>query len=156
MDEEDVLTVPGRYDQIRTITQFVTSAAEAAGLDEDTVFHFELCCDEASTNIIEHAYGAEALGNITVFYKSSSRAFSVTLIDHGRPFNPKDVPAPASFSLSNETKEPALSEFLDNLQIGGLGIHFMRSLMDEVHYSFGGDAGNRLTLVKYIPRGSEQ
>lgn len=155
MDDENVLTVPGRYDQIRTITRFVTAAAETAGLDEDAVFHLELCCDEASTNIIEHAYGAEELGSITVCCKSSAGAFSVTLLDHGRSFNPKNVPAPASFNLNAET-EPALSEFLDNLQIGGLGIHFMRELMDEVHYSFGGEAGNKLTLVKYIPGGSAQ
>ncbi len=60
------------------------------------------------------------------------------------------------FNDEDNSPEPALSEFLDNLKVGGLGIHFMRKLMDEVHYSFDGEQGNRLTLVKYIPGGGSQ
>lgn len=156
MDEDNVLTVPGRYDQIRTITKFLTAGGEEAGLGEDAIFHLELCSDEASTNIIEHAYGAEDLGNITVRYQTTTSAFIVTFLDHGRPFNPKNVPEPASFNNENDSAVPALGNFLDNLKVGGLGIHFMRKLMDEVHYSFDGEVGNKLTLVKYLPGESEQ
>jgi serine/threonine-protein kinase RsbW len=156
MDEEQVLTVPGRYDQIRAITEFVKAGGKAAGLDEDAVFHLELCCDEASTNIIEHAYGAENVGAITVHCEATPTAFTVTFLDHGSPFDPNDVPEPATFDDEDNSPEPALSEFLDNLKVGGLGIHFMRKLMDEVHYSFDGEQGNRLTLVKYIFGGGGQ
>ena len=156
MGKDNVLTVPGRYDQIRTITKFVSAGGAAAGLEEDAVFLLELCCDEASTNIIEHAYGAENVGAITVRYEATTTAFTVTFLDHGRPFDPNDVPGPAMFNDEDNSPEPALSEFLDNLKVGGLGIHFMRKLMDEVHYSFDGEQGNRLTLVKYIPGGGSQ
>jgi serine/threonine-protein kinase RsbW len=156
MEEENALTVPGRYDQIRTIIDFVLAGAQAAGLDEHARFHLELCCDEASTNIIEHAYGGEDQGTITVQYETSTQAFSVTFLDHGRPFSPQDVPQPGPFSDEDNTTTPALSEFLDSLKIGGLGIHFMRKLMDDVQYSFNNEDGNRLTLVKYIDDGSVQ
>ena len=156
MDEEQVLTVPGRYDQIRSIVEFVKTGGRAAGLDEDAVFHLELCCDEASTNIIEHAYGAEDVGTITVQYKTTSSAFTVTFLDHGRRFDPKVVSEPASLHNEHDEPEPALNGFLDNLKVGGLGIHFMRKLMDEVHYSFDKEKGNQLTLVKYCPAGGEQ
>lgn len=156
MDEEQVLTVPGRNDQIRTITEFVKTGGRAAGLGEDAVFHLELCCDEASTNIIEHAYGAEDVGTITVHYKTTTSAFTVTFLDHGRPFDPKVVTEPASLNNKHDEPEPALNGFLDNLKVGGLGIHFMRKLMDEVHYSFDEEKGNLLTLVKYCPDRGEQ
>ena len=149
MDEESVLTVPGRYDQIGTITKFVTAGGKAAGLDDDAIFHLELCCDEASTNIIEHAYGAEDVGTITVHFQVTADAFSVTFLDQGRPFSPQDVPEPAILNHDNDTPGPALNDFLDSLKVGGLGIHFMRRLMDEVRYSFDREGGNRLTLVKY-------
>jgi serine/threonine-protein kinase RsbW len=154
MSEEIVLTVPGRYDQIRKITTFVKAGGESAGLDEDALFHLELCCDEASTNIIEHAYGGEDLGPLTVQYQIIDDAFIVVLSDHGRPFNPKNVPEPAL--LVDDEASPSLSAYLDSLQVGGLGIYFMRKLMDEVHYSFDNETGNRLTLVKYLPRRGEQ
>ena len=71
MGNEGNLTVPGRYDEIKRICEFVAAGATKAGFDEDTVFHMELCCDEASTNIIEHAYGREDAGNIEISYHIS-------------------------------------------------------------------------------------
>ncbi|MEJ2752387.1 MAG: ATP-binding protein, partial [Chloroflexota bacterium] len=96
------------------------------------------------------------LGTITVQYETTTEAFSVTFLDHGRPFSPEDVPEPGPFSDVDNKTPPALSEFLDSLKIGGLGIHLMRKLMDDVQYSFSIEDGNRLTLVKYIDEGSEQ
>ena len=156
MGEENVLIVPGRYDQIRTITKFVTAGGKAAGLDEDAVFHIELCCDEASTNIIEHAYGAEDVGTITVHFQVTEDTFSVTFLDHGRPFSPEDVSKPVSYNNDDDSTGSGLGEFLDKMKVGGLGIHFMRKLMDEVHYNFDPERGNDLTLVKNLPEGDGQ
>jgi anti-sigma regulatory factor (Ser/Thr protein kinase) len=155
MGEENVLIVPGRFDQIRTITKFVTAGGAAAGLDEKTLFHLELCCDEASTNIIEHAYGAEDLGTITVHYQATSEAFKVTFQDYGHPFSPDDVADPVPYYAADNLSDPDLGDFLDKMKVGGLGIHFMRKLMDEVHYNFDPEQGNELTLVLYMPERGE-
>lgn len=156
MGEENVLIVPGRYDQIRTITKFITAGGESAGLDEGAVFHLELCCDEASTNIIEHAYGAEDVGTITVHFQITDNAFCVTFLDHGRPFSPDDVSQPASYKHDDDSSGSDLGEFIDKMKVGGLGIHFMRKLMDEVRYNFDPERGNELTLVKNLPEGDGQ
>jgi len=150
MDKEQILTVPGRYDQIQVICKFVSAGALEAGLNKDDVFHVELCCDEATTNIIEHAYGAEDLGPITVTYEISEEAFTVTLQDDGRPFVPDDVPEPKLPKIGSTSQGEALDDILNSLQIGGLGIHFMRQLMDEVYFSFNGARGNTLVLVKNL------
>lgn len=144
------LTVPGRYGEIQTICAFVADAARTAGLAAKDVFHLELCCDEASTNIIEHAYGAEGVGDITASYEISKGKFKVTLRDNGRPFDPAQVPQPPSLQQKDPAENPVLSNFLDHLQVGGLGIYFMRELMDEVQYSFDARQGNKLVLVKNI------
>ena len=153
MGKGQTLTVPGRYDQIQVICKFVSAGARDAGLVADVVFHLELCCDEASTNIIEHAYGAEDVGQITVTYEISGQEFRVTLRDNGRPFDPNTVPEPKLPREYSEPNDVALGDIMDSLQVGGLGIHFMRKLMDEVHYSFNGKHGNTLVLVKRIDQG---
>jgi serine/threonine-protein kinase RsbW len=152
MGKKQVLTVAGRYDKVKKICEFVAEGARQAGLNEDAVFHVELCCDEASTNIIEHAYGAENVGQITISYQASEERFIITLHDNGRTFNPEEVPPPPPLPDSIDgLAPPEPSElFFDNLQIGGLGVHFIRSLMDEVHFDFSKQHGNTLTMVKYI------
>lgn len=150
MGKGHTLTVPGRYDQIQVICEFVSAGARDAGLDADAVFHLELCCDEAATNIIEHAYGAEDLGQITTTYEFTAQEFRLTLRDDGRPFDPDTVPEPKLPHEQSDSDDAALGDIMNSLKVGGLGIHFMRKLMDEVHYSFNGEHGNVLVLVKKI------
>lgn len=132
---ETTLLVPGRFDRLEAITGFVARAARLAGLDESAVYHCELAADEACTNIIMHAYGGEDLGDIRLTCKSEPGALTVILEDHGRPFDPRTIMA------------PDLSGPLEELAEGGLGVHLMRQLMDEVLFEPGEDR-NRLTLVK--------
>lgn len=134
------LTFPGRYDQIREACEFVVSGAEEAGFDPDEIFRIQLACDEACTNIIEHAYGAEDAGQIQISWQFKQGAFTIELRDNGRPFRPETVPYPSM---------PDSADNVDELKVGGLGLHFMRSLMDEVEFSFDKD-GNRLVMVKYL------
>jgi serine/threonine-protein kinase RsbW len=142
--DDNKLTIPGRYEEIQTACQFLAQGAAAAGLDEQAVFHIELCCDEACTNIIEHAYEGENAGDITVSYHVAGQDFVVTIRDHGRSFNPETVPPPQSVSSDNP------QDAVKNLQVGGLGIHFMRQLMDEIQFTFDKKKGNKLTMIKKL------
>ncbi len=151
MGKVNAITVPGRYDQVRKIVAFVANGAENAGLDEDAIFHVELCCDEACTNIIEHAYGGEDIGQITVSYEMQPQAFQITIQDNGRSFDPSLVPPPP-LSPPPDTN-PNIEDLPDELKIGGLGIHFMRKLMDEVHFNFNTGGKNTLIMVKKLPAG---
>lgn len=156
MGNGQTLTVPGRYDQIKVICKFVSAGAREAGLNADEIFHLELCCDEASTNIIEHAYGAENVGQITATYKVTGQEFRITLRDDGRPFDPDTIPEPKLPSENVGSDDVALGDIMNSLQVGGLGMHFIRKLMDEVHYSFNGKHGNTLVMVKKIDQGSAE
>jgi serine/threonine-protein kinase RsbW len=135
-------SVPGRYDQVAVVCQFVVAGAEESGFGIDEIFQIELACDEACTNIIEHAYGGEEKGDIQVTWAYSEGSFTITIVDEGRPFDPGEVPEP---------RVPTNPDDINNLQIGGLGIHFMRKLMDEVHFQTDDIRGNRLVMVKYLP-----
>ncbi len=149
MPKEKVLTVPGRYKEIKRICEFVAAGAAEAGFDEDTIFHLELCCDEASTNIIEHAYGREGAGSIVIRYGVSSDAFTIELRDNGQAFDPTEV-APPVDSYHHASDE----ELARQLRVGGLGLHFIRNLMDEVTFTSDASRGNRLVMVKKLPKES--
>ncbi len=136
MNTEQKLTFPGRFDSLAAISEFVARAAEAASLDERAVYAVQLAVDEACSNIIEHAYGGEGRGDIEITYRINSDGLTVILRDYGRPFNPNSVPPPNLHSSLEERNER------------GLGLYFMRELMDEVHFEFTPDSGNVLTMVK--------
>ena len=132
---------PGRYDRVAELCGLVAAEAEKAGFDDDDIFRIELACDEACTNIIQHAYGAENKGEIRVELVQSDKAFIIILRDKGRVFDPDEAPTPNIPSNPNN---------LDELQIGGLGMHFMRSIMDEISFSIDGSGHNKLVMVKYL------
>jgi len=44
--------------------------------------------------------------------------------------------------------EPDLHTSLENRKEGGLGLYFIRRLMDEAHFEFTSDSGNILTMIK--------
>jgi anti-sigma regulatory factor (Ser/Thr protein kinase) len=46
------------------------------------------------------------------------------------------------------------SRSLDEVRPGGLGVHIIRSVMDEVEYSRAEGGGMRLRMLKYLPRGA--
>ena len=136
------LTVEGRYENIPRVTEFVANAAQLAGLDDQAVFHCQLTVDEACTNIIEHAYGGEEKGDIRASVITNGDRFTISLSDNGTPFDPTKVPP------------PHIEKDITKVEPGGLGLHLMNKLMDEVKFEFS-DGQNRLTLVKRIGPESE-
>ncbi len=149
MGDKHVLTVPGRYEQIKSVCDFISAAAKQSGLKESAIFHIELACDEACTNIIEHGYGGENQGDIVVSWKKEDGQFVIMLRDNGRPFNPKNVPEP---TMPPKPDDPGFSEeeVVNSLKVGGLGIHFMRKLMDDIQFQFDEKTGNTLVMIKKI------
>lgn len=150
MGDKNVLTFPGRYEEVKHICEFVAAGAAASGLNEADIFHVELACDEACTNVIEHAYGGEGIGEIRVSWQVQNGMFQVKIEDDGRAFEPQDVPNPP---IPPDPDDPDFSEeaIIEELKVGGLGIHFMRKLMDKVVFTFKED-GNTLIMAKKISK----
>lgn len=126
----------GRLDNLSKICDFVSQAAQEAGFDASGIYAVQLAVDEAVTNIIEHAYGGENIGDIECNYQIMKDGLKITLVDNGKPFNPDTIP------------EPMLNAPLDEITPRGLGVFFMRNFMDEVQFEFTKDHGNILTMIK--------
>jgi serine/threonine-protein kinase RsbW len=129
-------TFPARFASLAAVGEFVTHAAEAASLNARAVYAVQLAVDEACANIIEHAYGGEGRGDIECTCIVNKNGLTVILRDYGRPFDPTRVP------------EPDLCASLEDRKVRGLGLYFIRQLMDKVRFEFTPDSGNVLTMVK--------
>jgi serine/threonine-protein kinase RsbW len=135
MDKVSRLSIPGRFDQLERVCQLIGQAALEAGLGEVEAGRCQLAVDEACTNVIEHGYGGEDRGTIDLVCQAREGELVITIQDHAQPFDPDEVPP------------PKLNATLDELKVGGLGIYFMRQVMDAVEFSYEG-GGNKLVLVK--------
>ena len=131
------ITIPGRYENLVKLADFVRQIAQDAGLDNFAVYSVETAVEEACTNIIEHAYGGEGKGNIECACAIDELGLTIQLRDKGKPFNPEIVKDP-------DTKAP-----LYKRESHGLGLFMMRKWMDDVRFEFNGESGNILTMVKY-------
>jgi serine/threonine-protein kinase RsbW len=131
------MSFPGRYESLAEIAEFVKEAASEAGLSNFDIYAVETAVDEACSNIIEHGYQGEGIGVIEVSVEITDKGLTVSLHDNGRPFDPDAVP------------DPDLEAPLAERESHGLGLYFMRELMDEVHFTFTTEHGNVLTMMKH-------
>jgi serine/threonine-protein kinase RsbW len=138
------LTVTGAKCDIPQIEDFLEQACEDAGVDPSTSFDLHLALEEACCNVIDHAYEGQG-GELNVGFETHDRDVILTVRDHGRAFDPDAVAV------------PDLSMPLEDRPIGGLGLHMMRQVMDDLQFSFS-DTGNTLIMLKRdaLPASSTQ
>jgi len=137
MTAELVLSLKNDPAEIARLAPMVAEFCAHHTLAESTAAQLTLVLDEAITNIISYAYDDAGEHEIAVRISIASGTLTVELVDDGRPFDPVRV-AP-----------PDLTAPLAERAIGGLGIHLMRRLTDDIRYRREG-ARNHLVLAKRI------
>jgi serine/threonine-protein kinase RsbW len=115
--------------------EFLESAIHTLGGDEDVAGDLVLAVNEAVTNTLIHGY-SEQPGDLSIGVEADGGDIRVRLIDNAPPFDPTAVPPP-------DIHLP-----LEERPLGGLGIHMMRQLTDELLYRVTDDGQNELTFVK--------
>jgi serine/threonine-protein kinase RsbW len=107
------------------------------GLSKKLIFEINLALDELFTNIISYGFndGKEHIVKVTLTPQNNELCLCIE--DDGKPFNPIDF------------ETPDVSCSVEECQIGGLGIHIMKKLMDEICYERCGDK-NVLNLKKKV------
>lgn len=130
-----LLRVDPRVEELETITAAVKEFGETEQWPADLIFQVELVLEELGLNVINHGK-SEGLQQIEIRLTSEAEALTIEIVDSGVPFDPlTDAPRP---DLESGVQERA---------VGGLGVHLVRSMMDELDYRREGGK-NHLTLVK--------
>ena len=135
--QERHLILHNDIQQIPQLADFMETIAEEKGISQSLCLSLNLALEEAVTNVILYAYpnDTDGLVDIEAVLREHTLEFIVT--DSGVPFDPTAVPD-ADVTLSAEDRS-----------IGGLGIHLVRQIMDEVRYQRINDK-NVLTMIKNI------
>ncbi len=132
------LKVPSSTDQLEIIREFVTGVARKVGFREDELNKIELAVDEASTNVVKHAYQYDDRKPVEIQLRVEPDKFVIQIMDKGKGFKPEEV------------KKPDMKEYLAKMRVGGLGIYLMKTMMDEVEFSIDPGKKNMVRMVKYI------
>jgi sigma-B regulation protein RsbU (phosphoserine phosphatase) len=111
--------------------------AEKSGIPDQARKQVKVAFDELLNNIVSYGFPDSGEHEIHVAVELLDERLMITITDDGVPFNP----------FQKET--PDLESSLEDREIGGLGIHLVRNLMDEVSYKRGVDK-NVVTLIKKL------
>jgi anti-sigma regulatory factor (Ser/Thr protein kinase) len=117
---------------------FVEEKLNILSCPQDVMRQIELASEEIFINISSYAY-EPGTGTVEICFMcldhSEKKSVKITFADKGKQFNPL------------EHKEPDISIPLENRCCGGLGILFVKRIMDSVEYCFK-DGVNYLSVIK--------
>ncbi|MGM0759792.1 MAG: ATP-binding protein [Thermodesulfobacteriota bacterium] len=123
LPEPDWIEVAAEHEGLALVQQFVLDKARSIGVLPEVTLKIELVLEEVILNIMSYAYGAGQAGTIKVGCALVAPGrFQVRIVDQGPAFDPLAQPDP----------DTALS--LDDRNVGGLGIHLVQQMADQVEY----------------------
>jgi serine/threonine-protein kinase RsbW len=137
MTVELVLSLKNDPAETERLTARVTEFGARHALPDRIVSHVNLALDEAITNIVFYAYDDADDHEIGVRISLAQGMLTAELVDDGRAFDPLQVVA------------PDLAAPLEERAVGGLGVHLMRHLVDDIQYRRDGGR-NHLIFTKRI------
>ena len=117
-----VMKIPSQTSYLALVRDIAKKMAETAGFPSATAEQIALAVDEATTNIIEHAYRGEPGREIELRLEDRGPELRVELIDTGQMVDPRTVP------------RVDIGRFVTERRTGGLGMHLMEKIMDSVTF----------------------
>ncbi len=130
------LRVANRIEELPAVAEAVEALGVEEGWSQDTTYAVVLGLEEVATNVVRHGGGEPGGSEIEIEVASSDDEVRVEVRDGGKAFDP-----------FHEAPEPDLDAAVQDREIGGLGVHFVKVLMDETSYSREGGR-NHVTMVK--------
>jgi anti-sigma regulatory factor (Ser/Thr protein kinase) len=135
MQDELVIELDSELSEIARLAGQVEAFGARHDVPEITIGHVNLALDELITNTISYGVVDQRSHRIRVTLRLDHGRLMVEILDDGRPFAP--------FGGA----DPDVTRSIEDRPIGGLGIYFVRKLMDHVDYQHV-NGQNRVTLVK--------
>ncbi len=127
-----------RVEALDEIFEFIGGFAREHNIDESVSFALNLVVEELFTNFVKHH--PENPNEILIRLVRDGSRLIVNLIDYdAQPFDP---------TLAGEVN---VQESLPNRKVGGLGIHLVKKMVDELHYEYV-HGESRITVIKNLEK----
>ncbi len=134
---EQIFRIRNRPRDVPGVLNGVEEFCRAHGLATETALDVRLVAEEVLTNVVKYAHGGVEECLLELRLSASSESVRMEFRDEGAPFNPLDAPVP-------DLKTPP-----EEREIGGFGLHLVRSLVDDASYFREGNV-NILVLIKHV------
>jgi anti-anti-sigma factor len=131
--------IPADVNLLAALRVFLKTVLREHGYPEDLLNDVELSADEAVTNVVEHAYRYDTQRVVEVELVLEKDRVTVFVRDDGEAFDP------------GERRQVDLERHIAERRTGGLGVHLMHTMMDEVSYAREGGK-NVLRLLRLVKR----
>ena len=131
------LVLHNSIDQVSLLPAFVEDAVKASKLEPETADSLNLALEEAVVNVINYAYPEGTVGEVIIDAATTDTALTFTITDSGKPFDP------------TAREEVDINASVEERPVGGLGIHLVRRIMDDVRYERRGEKNVLILTKKY-------
>jgi len=136
VNDNILFRIKNEIQQINTAVENFEAFGEKNSIPLPIVQKFNIAFDELLNNIIVYGYNDEGEHEIEIDVELKGERLVINIADDGIPFNPfKQNPPDTMLSVEERN-------------VGGLGIHIVKNLMDEYNYKRNVDK-NIITLVKH-------
>jgi anti-sigma regulatory factor (Ser/Thr protein kinase) len=129
------LTVKNRIEDLLRVNSIFESFATQHEIGGRLRYHLLVSIEEILTNIIKYGFDEQGVHPIHITFRLVLENVEMEFEDRGREFNPLEV------------EEPNLETAIEDRQLGGLGIHLVKKMVDVAEYRREGDR-NILLLRK--------
>ena len=123
--------------ELSRVAESVEEFCAGLGLPAGCAFKLNVAIEELLTNTISYGYADSGRHEIAIDITREGETIVTELSDDARPFDPLNAPP------------PDLESAIEDRRIGGLGVHLVKTLMDDVAYAYR-DGRNHVTLRKKI------
>ncbi len=135
----DMVSLPSaRLADIGALLDFVDAFCTQAGIGAEDRFDLQLAVEEVAANVMMHGYADRAPGPLEIAVCADGDQATITISDRAAAFDPEHAP------------EPDLNAGPEERQIGGLGWHLVKKIVDRLDYRYDPTYGNTVTLVKRL------
>lgn len=131
------ISITNAANELTRVSALADQFAAANQLSSDVTADLHVALDEVLTNIIRYGYTDDRAHEISIQLRVEDGMLVAEIQDDGRPFDPLILPEP-------DVKAP-----LRKRRVGGVGIHFVRKLMNDVKYKRIADR-NHLVLKRRL------
>jgi len=126
-----------KLSELKTLCRHLEDCGNMLELPQKCLLEINLGLDELFTNIISYGFEDESEHQIKFSLAKAEETLVVQVEDDGMPFNPLAAAGPEA------------ARDLDSLDIGGLGIHLVKKMMDDIDYQRE-EGKNKLILKKCV------
>ena len=127
-------------EELSILRHHVKNFGQMTGLSDNCLFEINLCLDELFTNIVTYGFDDDRHHLIQFTLQLDKNMLTLDVEDGGIPFNPLTK------------KESCVPIDPKNIKIGGLGIHIVKKLTNDICYQRN-RGKNHLTLRKSVESG---